>query len=297
MKMGAKRTQWRALLERVKNFSGDISKRKMNIPFTPNIPNSEENLKLLLDFGLTINQAKVYLVIARIGTIQVGQISKISKVRREDVYRTLPKLERMGLIERMLGTPVKVRATPVNESLTIIIGRERDEREKKISDLRSNKEILLRMLKNSLQKTEIIAEPSFALIQEKDGIIEKGLTMLENVEKEVRIATSRKELPKFLSLYEDSLKKSLEKGSKILIATESAEGEQNMEMIRKLTLRGDLRVKCVPEVLCHYMIIDDKEVIVSTSKESHLAEVPSLFTDNNSLIQLFRKDFERTWLI
>ena len=55
---------------------------------------SEKNVEVLLDFGLTRNQAKVYVAIARLRLASVGQISKASKVRREDVYRILPKLEK-----------------------------------------------------------------------------------------------------------------------------------------------------------------------------------------------------------
>ncbi|MCZ2856768.1 MAG: hypothetical protein O2U62_06710, partial [Candidatus Bathyarchaeota archaeon] len=75
-------------------------------------PSSEKNVEILTDFGLTGNQAKVYLAAARLRLASVGQISKVSKVRREDVYRILPKLEKMGLVERLLGKPTKIRATP-----------------------------------------------------------------------------------------------------------------------------------------------------------------------------------------
>ena len=55
---------------------------------------------MLSDFGLTHNQAKVYLAIAQLGLASVSQASKASNVRREDVYRIMPKLEKMGLIEK-----------------------------------------------------------------------------------------------------------------------------------------------------------------------------------------------------
>jgi len=61
----------------------------------------ERNVEMLIDFGLTGNQARVYLAIARLKLATVGQISKVSKVRREDVYRILPKLEKMGLVEKL----------------------------------------------------------------------------------------------------------------------------------------------------------------------------------------------------
>ncbi len=60
-----------------------------------------ENMDLLLGLGLTVNQAKVYLAILKLEKSSVSQIAKLSKVRREDVYRILPSLEILGLIERL----------------------------------------------------------------------------------------------------------------------------------------------------------------------------------------------------
>lgn len=77
----------------------------------------EKAAEMLSDFGLTRNQAKVYIATAQLGLSSVGQISKLSKVRREDVYRVLPKLEKKGLIEKLLGTPTKIRATPIKKPL------------------------------------------------------------------------------------------------------------------------------------------------------------------------------------
>ena len=64
---------------------------------------NDENTDLLLGLGLTLNQAKVYLAVIKLEKTTVGQVANFSKVRREDVYRILPSLEKMGLIERLLG--------------------------------------------------------------------------------------------------------------------------------------------------------------------------------------------------
>ena len=64
---------------------------------------NDENTDLLLGLGLSLNQARVYLAILKLEKTTVGQVAKFSKVRREDVYRLLPSLEKMGLIERLTG--------------------------------------------------------------------------------------------------------------------------------------------------------------------------------------------------
>ena len=105
---------------------------------------SEKNAEILTDFGLTGNQAKVYLATARLRLASVGQISKASKVRREDVYRILPKLEELGLVERLLGKPIKIRATPVEEALSILIRHEEDTARNRMSTLKEKTETFLK---------------------------------------------------------------------------------------------------------------------------------------------------------
>jgi sugar-specific transcriptional regulator TrmB len=61
----------------------------------------EEDLVVKLEsFSFTVNQAKVYLCIVQSGKTRVGQISKITQLHRQDIYKLLPKLEKMGLITR-----------------------------------------------------------------------------------------------------------------------------------------------------------------------------------------------------
>ena len=51
-------------------------------------------------------------------------MAKFSKVYREDVYRILPTLEHMGLIERLLGKPAEIRATPISDALSFLVSEE-----------------------------------------------------------------------------------------------------------------------------------------------------------------------------
>ncbi len=54
--------------------------------------------KVLTDIGLSINEAKVYMVLLELGLSNVGSIAKKSKVHRSNVYSSLERLEEKGLI-------------------------------------------------------------------------------------------------------------------------------------------------------------------------------------------------------
>lgn len=97
----------------------------------------EDYIKTLTRFGFTENQAKVYLTIVQLGLAPVGSISRISGVRREEVYRILPKLEQMGLVEKILSTPIKLKAIPLEDAFSILVRQRQDEVNRQLSDLAS----------------------------------------------------------------------------------------------------------------------------------------------------------------
>src|SRR5512135_2747397 len=98
---------------------------------------NDENTDLLLGLGLSLNQARVYLAILKLQKTTVGQVAKFSKVRREDVYRLLPSLEKMSLIERFLGKPTEIRATRISDSLTSLVTEEKNRSEERLTGMRN----------------------------------------------------------------------------------------------------------------------------------------------------------------
>jgi hypothetical protein len=50
-----------------------------------------------------------------------------------------------------------------------------------------------------------------------------------------------------------------------------------------------------PEPLNHFIMSEDKEALITGSKESGLAESPSLWTNNSNLIGVLRTSFESDW--
>ena len=78
-----------------------------------------EVLEELTKYGMTKNQALVYVTLVSIGKASVKRISQVSGIRREEVYRLLPELEKIGLIERILGKPNKFRAIPPEKGISI----------------------------------------------------------------------------------------------------------------------------------------------------------------------------------
>jgi len=255
----------------------------------------DENAGIFADFGLTRNQAKVYLAIAKLGMATVSQVSKMSKVRREDVYRILPKLEKMGLIEKILGKPTKVRALPMEDALHILIEREQEIANKKVSVLMTKKDAILKHYKPSKIKTT--EEPHFALILHREGIMTKELGMVKEAKSAINIVTSKDKLVQFFNNYDEALRKATNKGVQVRMILNVTEHDDSILTTIKeyKSVRAPVDLKYTDQRSTHCMIVDYKEALVSTTTEPTLRETSYLWTDNSSLVGLLQKNFEGLW--
>jgi len=144
---------------------------------------NEENTDLLLGLGLSLNQARIYLAILKLEKTTVGQVAQFSKVRREDVYRIMPSLEKMGLIEKLMGKPAVFRATPISDALSFLVAEEKAKSDDRLKGMRT------RVQKLSLKdwKQPILGEDSiYILIAEKKAILAKTSELIRNSKKRSR---------------------------------------------------------------------------------------------------------------
>ena len=106
----------------------------------------DEIAEQLKEFGLTFNQAKIYLAILRLGETSVEPVSKLSKVRREDVYRALPRLYQIGIVQRNLGTHLKVKAVDIRNAMDILMQEKQIAIDEEMANLASLSRKLVQIL-------------------------------------------------------------------------------------------------------------------------------------------------------
>jgi sugar-specific transcriptional regulator TrmB len=144
-----------------------------------------------------------------LGTSAVGEISKLSKVRREEVYRILPKLEKTGLIEKTLSTPVKLKATSVENALSILIRNEEENAKNRIIELTKKKEEFLQHYITGTKSVSIGDGDQFSLSSEKAVSLSKTQSLIDAAQTQIDYAASREKILQFLKFFSDSQKKPL----------------------------------------------------------------------------------------
>jgi sugar-specific transcriptional regulator TrmB len=253
----------------------------------------DENTDLLLGLGLSLNQARVYLAVLKLEKTTVGQVAKFSKVRREEIYRILPALEKMGLIERLLGKPTEIRATFISDALTFLVAEEKRKSDERLLGMKSTvKKLSLKEWAQQPPEEESI----FILIPDKKAILAKTSGLIGDSRKEVALIADKTRILPVLSRFSDEWKRGIRSGVQIRLILEGDSPDASLkEKVKKLIGGVSVQVKFHCEPLNHFIMSDDKEALITTSKESGLGESPSLWTNNSNLIGVLRTGFESDW--
>jgi sugar-specific transcriptional regulator TrmB len=252
----------------------------------------------LREFGLTDTQSSVYLSIVKLGVASVSQITKESRVRREEVYRVLPSLEAMGLAERVLGTPVKVRATPVEEALPSLIKRLRDDTNLKVTALEAiTVEFLKNQSKNGFAPLVQNGKSHLTMISQWNAVNHRGLAMVSESHNEVSLITSIYNADLGFADFSDALRQASKRKVNIRIIAEAVKDEKQLhEIIDKNRLsKSQLSLKYTAHPSIHYMISDQKEAMLSTMADAHGSESPYLWTNEENLVGILQTNFEQMW--
>ncbi len=253
----------------------------------------------LSDFGITFNQARIYMAASKLGLAPVSQISKCSNVPREEVYRILPQLEKLGLIEKTLGRPLRLKATAVDTALSMLIRRELDKVSKRMGKLEAIKNEFTLELKNLKMDREGKVAPHFTLISQKDAVIEKLLSMIEAAEKSIDIAICREQFVHYFANNHSIFKKAGRRGVEFRVILEKVDYD---ECITKLieeskSLGLTLYLRFVNKHSNSYFIVDNKTALIATSTEfGTLGRNQCLWTDQSSLVRLIEENFQILWL-
>jgi len=263
---------------------------------------SEETIKEVLnEFGLTERETEVYIFLAKHGVHKGGEISKQLKMPTALVYRILKSLERKGVVEATLESPVRFTAVPFETILELSIKAKRDEAEL----IEKRKSSLLRYWRR-ISKTPLEPEPAkFVVIEERRRIYSKIAEIVEKTQTNLSVVSSVSDLIQANQFgVIDSLNAHPMK-SKIKFRFLTELSQQNLKTIRLLRaeLNTGLKIKARnPDLglaLFPRMVIRDNEEILffispKTEPPTRKREA-CILTDCVSLVQAFTGVFEDLW--
>jgi sugar-specific transcriptional regulator TrmB len=251
--------------------------------------------QVLINLGLSLKQARVYLALAESGPSRVIEISRISKVARPDVYAALEKLQQLGLSEKIIKNPPGYRAISLKEGLSLLLEMKRNQYEK----LRADTETLRSIIETKKPKDAIQKENSqFVLIPEGKSVIDRIAKAIEKSQLTMDLVLSWKRFSRGISdTFAEEIENAWARNVKTRFIIErplrSATSEQLIGYcLEKPSCQLRLLQGQAETVLG---VFDMKEVLIVTALETDLPGSPALWSNNDAMICLVSAHFEMLW--
>jgi sugar-specific transcriptional regulator TrmB len=262
----------------------------------------EDLVKRLTDFGLSVNQAKVYLSIVQSASTSVNMISKTTHIYQQDIYKILRKLEEMGLITKTVGHPIAIKAIPVEKALNYIVSTEQQKANQRIKRLKANLKALSDAISETQDQSETTREKqeTKAIFLSTDRAIKNKLDIsYENARTKCNLVMHLELLMRRLPIFRKRFQAIATKKVKTRLLVDTA---KNIDLVKR-TLKeiipstGDFTVKHTSGKITikPYLIIDRKEVYISTRKKTPHTFPCLLWTNSKNIIEIYEENFEKAW--
>jgi DNA-binding response OmpR family regulator len=254
----------------------------------------EETASGLADFNVTKSQAKIYIALIALGIASPSEIAALSKVRREEVYRIIPKLEKLGLISRKLKSPRKFSAIQPETAIQLLMETKLKIMKEEIGELQQKQTELVFKLKTI--ELPLQQDNSMETITNQEQLFTKIINMTQNAQKQIDIITSLENLKYAYLNYPKNLYARL-KRTKIRIITESHEPNAfTVELMRHLEANNNyIKLKQMEKLQFNTVIVDDKEAVWGESQPRN-KNTYYLWTNDPTQIAILKMSFESLWL-
>lgn len=245
-------------------------------------------------FGLTRTQAKIYIGLMALGTASAAEIVALSSIRREEVYRALPELEKRGLITRRFGTPRKFSATKHGVALEILSKTRLEALENEISTLEQEKDEIVSELERIVPPADE-EEPSVEALFQKDAVLARLVDMTRRAENQlVAVISSALPWQTLLGHVGESESNGRFEVS-MRIITEKTDEAWTARLLKANTSAGKrLELRQVEELPFRMLMIDDKEAM--WGEPYHEGEnTQALWTNCQTHLVVLKMAFENLW--
>jgi sugar-specific transcriptional regulator TrmB len=249
----------------------------------------------LMKLGLTALQTKIYLTVIELQESEANNISKYSNVARPDVYRVMPTLEKMGLVEKIIASPTRYRATPIKETCNILLQKKKRE----FADINLETELLIKnvSVKKSIDEIDFSKE-EFKLISSKSLLLKRLEIENSTIKNSINCVGDWKVVRGLMFNHLEIYERALNRGVKIRILTEKGNNFESAhkKILLKLNNHPLFKIKNVaPPISIRMAIYDMKKAHMCINSYSDSDITPSLWSNNPQFVKLIAAYFEEMW--
>ena len=252
-----------------------------------------EDTHLLVDVGLTKIQAKLYMTLLRFEEADGKTLSKKANVPRPEVYRALGELEKKGLVEKVISTPYRFKATPLDFGMQILI----TQRARHFKEIQEKAKQLLRKHQTSKPDTLLNQKSKFTMIEGRLRLIQVIKLQHNNAQLSVDILTTLARWMQILHFCFENYEKAIARGVKYRVVLEAVNKEiMSYENIRALLEKQNFNLRLSRSPLkTNAAIFDQNELTINFYPAAPLGDSPLIWTNHPSFISMCQDHFEAAW--
>ena len=243
----------------------------------------------LLEYGLSLNQSKVYLYLEKYGSKTASDVSKTLKIPRTETYHLLTVLQNKGIVFATFEHPIKFQTIPFEKAIFSLINSEKEH----IKLLEEIGKKLSETWKGipTFQLDEEKIEEKFQMLQGSNQINSKIGEMTDGFDKEFLVLGSEKD---FLKLYHGEFLELFVKSTQpfrfLSGCTEKTKyvfDDLQRNNIRQLS--GNI------ENHLYFLIRDNVEILFFIHNSNSSKELSAMWTNSKSMISSMTLLFESIW--
>jgi len=245
----------------------------------------------LLKFGLTKNQAKVFIYLGKYGSKTSPDVCKALKLPRTETYNVLNDLLNLGIISSEFHHPTKYSALEMNKAILIMI----NDAQENVNKL-SKKEIEVTKLWNNVPMFDSNSNDGklekFQMLQGIPRINNKLKEMIKDTKEGIKIICTEKDLSRFYySDFLDMLSKSHVDVKLVICPTQKI--PRFIQSIDSSKIR--LMATNNEDNQCFIVKDSDEVLIFLRNANGPSKNAFAFWTDTNSLINSMKKLFDYSW--
>ena len=256
---------------------------------------SNEDIQVLTQLGLSSLEARVYIALTRMERANIKTLSKSTDLARQHVYQVINDLLDVGIIEKIVAAPFEYSAIPIKDAIFLMLQRKQQEfldMEMKIES--TAKQLLERYeAASKIKRTTSLEEQTFIFrnIREHEAAHVR-VRDFSNCKTSIDIVILERNLESINEELDGALKKEV-KIRMIIGNTERSSFQFELEDLM-INPFFEARVS-FDQAIFPLAFLDDKQVVIITSKSSDFPKASYLMTNNSHLMAIAKVYFEKQW--
>lgn len=252
---------------------------------------------MLQKLGLSKNEIRVYIFLARSKERKASEISEALSLHRTETYRILRDLEKIGLVSSVFEKPLKFIATSFEQAIGTLI----EAKKLKIRQLEKNKVQLIKIWM-SLPKPEIKQERKevFQILEGEEQITLKANEIVQVARREIDIFAVEEDISRlYHSGFMDRLEKFARKSNARLLTNDSP---KSRFFVNKLDMPNVRYVRPDAKEISTFILADQEQLLftirktnIDHSEKGKRGKIAALWTNYDTFVKTLSRLFLELW--